>query len=88
MCLSIPDHAVSVVLIRVQEGIQRPVYYVSKTLVDSKTRYLSLEKMTLALMHATLKFPHYFQAHIMYVLTEHPLHVLVRRSDFIGRITK
>lgn len=64
------------------------MYYISKTLVDSETRYLPLEKMALALVHGTRKLPHYFQAHTMYELTEHPLQSLLRRFDFTGRITK
>ena len=60
MYLVVSDHAMSVVLIRVQKGIQKLEYYVSKTLVDSKTRYLPLEKMTLALAYATRKLLHYF----------------------------
>ena len=32
-----------------------------------------LEKLVLALVHATRKLPHYFQAHTVYVLTEYPL---------------
>jgi len=80
------EHAVSVVLIRVQDGVQRLVYYVSKTLLDSKTQYLPLEKMALALVHATRKLLHYFQAYTVYVLTEHPLQVLLRMLDFIRRI--
>lgn len=63
MYLAVSEHAVSVMLIRVQDGVQRPMYYVNKTLVDSETRYLPLEKMALALLHATRKLPYYFQAH-------------------------
>ena len=59
MYLSVSEHAVSVVLLRDQR-VQQPVYYISKTLVDTKTRYLLLEKLVLALMHATWKLPHYF----------------------------
>ena len=63
MYLAVSEHAVSVMLIRVQDGVQRPMYYVNKTLVDLETRYLPLEKMALALLHATRKLPYYFQAH-------------------------
>ena len=42
--------------------------------------YLPLEKATLAVIHATLKLPHYFQAHTVVVLTEHPLQALLRRN--------
>ena len=49
---------------------------------------MPLEKMALALVHATRMLLHYFQAHTVYVLIEHPLQVLLRMSDFIGRIAK
>ena len=62
--------------------------YISKTLVGAETRYLPLEKLVLALVHATRKLPHYFQAHTVYVLTEYPLQSLLKRYDFIGRIVK
>jgi len=57
-------------------------------LVDAETQYLPLEKMTLTLVHATRKLPHYFQAYMMWVLTEYPLQSLLRRLDFTGRIAK
>ena len=41
MYLSMSEHAVSAMLLR-DQGVQRPVYYISKTLVDAKTRYLPL----------------------------------------------
>ena len=72
MYLSVSDHAVSAVLLR-DRGVQYPVYYISKTLVDVETIYLPLEKLVLALVHATRKLPHYFQAHTVYVLTGYPL---------------
>ena len=59
MYLSISDHAISTVLLR-DQGVQHPIYYISKILVDVKTRYLPLEKLVLALVHATRKLPHYF----------------------------
>lgn len=85
--LSVSNHAVSAVLLR-DRGVQQLVYYISKTLVDAETRYLPLEKLVLALVHATRKLPHYFQAHFVFVLTEYPLQSLLKRSDFTGRIAK
>ena len=38
------SYAVSLVLIRVDNGVQRPVYYVSKSLHKAEVRYLLLEK--------------------------------------------
>ena len=62
-------HAVSLVLIRDDNGLQKPVYYVSKSLHEAEVRYLPLEKAILAIVHATRKLPHYFQAHTMVILT-------------------
>ena len=59
MYLSVYEHAVSTVLLR-DQGVQQPIYYISKTLVNAKTRYLPLEKLVLALVHAMRKLPHYF----------------------------
>ena len=87
MYLSVSNHAVSAMLLR-DRGIQQPVYYISKTLVDTETRYLPLEKLVLALVHATRKLSHYFQAYTVFVLTKYPLQSLLKRSDFTGRIAK
>ena len=55
-------HAVSLVLIRVDSGIQRPIYYVSKSLCEAEVRYLPLEKAILAVVHTTRKLSYYFKA--------------------------
>ena len=65
----VAPHAVSLVLIRVDSGIQRPVYYVSRSLYEAEVRYLPLEKAILSVVHGTRKLPHYFQAHTFIVLT-------------------
>ena len=88
MYLAVSNHAVSLMLVRQHDEIQRPIHYLSKTLVDAETRYLPLEKMALVLVHATRKLPYYLQAHTIWVLIEYPLQSLLRRSDFIGRIAK
>ena len=59
MYLLVSDHAVSAILLS-DRGMQQPIYYISKTLVDAETRYLPLEKLVFALVHATRKLPHYF----------------------------
>ena len=62
-------YAVSLVLIRVYYGVQRPIYYVSKSLHEVEVRYLSLEKTILIVVLGTRKLPYYFQAHTVVVLT-------------------
>ena len=71
--IAVALYAISFVLIRVDSGIQQPIYYVSKSLNEAEMRYLPLEKAILAVVHATRKLPHYFQAHTMVVLTQLPL---------------
>ena len=84
----VAPHAVSLVLIQVDSDIQKPVYYVSKSLHETEVRYLPLEKAILAVVHATRKLPHYFQAHMVVVLTQLSLRALLWSIDYIGRIPK
>ena len=86
--IAVALYAISLVLIRVDNGIQRPVYYVSKSFNEAEVRYLPLEKAILAVVHATRKLPHYFQAHTVVVLTQLPLTSVLKSVDYTGRITK
>ena len=67
--IAVAPYAVSLVLIRVDCGVQRPVYYVSKSLHEAEVRYLPSEKAILAVVLGTRKLPHYFKAHTVVVLT-------------------
>ena len=57
--IAVAPYAVSLVLIRVDCGVQRPVYYVSKSLHEAEVRYLPLKKAILAVVLGTRKLPHY-----------------------------
>ena len=81
-------YAISLVLIRVDGGVQRPVYYVSKSLYEVKVHYLPLEKAILAVVFGIRKLPHYFQAHIVVVLTQLPLKTILRSADYTGKVAK
>ena len=71
--IAVTNHTVSLFLVKTNDGVQGPVYYVSKSLQEVETHYLPLEKVVLAIIHAMRKLPHYFQAHTMVVLTQLPL---------------
>ena len=86
--IAVALYAISFVLIRVDNGIQRLVYYVSKSLKEAEVRYLPLEKAILAVVHATKKLPHYFQAHTVVVLTQLSLKSVLRSADYTRRIAK
>ena len=86
--ITVAPYVVSLVLIRVDCGVQRPVYYVSKSLHEAEVCYLPLEKAILAVVLGTCKLPHYFQAHMVVVLTQLPLKAILRSADYTGRVAK
>ena len=86
--IAVASHTVSLVLIQDDSGVQKPVYYVSKSLHEAEVCYLPLERAILAVVHATRKLPHYFQSHTVVVLTQLPLKSLLRSADYTGRIAK
>ena len=67
--IAVASLAVSSVLIRVDSDVQRPIYYVRKSLHEAEVQYLPLEKAILAVAYGTRKLPHYFQSHTVVVLT-------------------
>ena len=75
-------------LIRDNSGVQMPVYYVSKSLHETKVRYLPLEKAIFVVVHVMCKLPHYFQSHTIVVLTQLPLRSILRSADYTRRIAK
>ena len=58
--IAVAPYVVSLVLIQVDNGTQRPIYYVSKSLYEAEIRYLLLEKAILTIVQAMRKLPHYF----------------------------
>ena len=48
--IAIAPHVVSLVLIRVDNDVQRPVYYMTKSLHEAEVRYLPLENAILAVV--------------------------------------
>ena len=86
--IAVAPYAVSLVLIQVEYGVQRSVYYVSKSLHEAEVRYLPLEKAIMAVVLGTCKLPHYFQAHTIVVLTQLPLKTILRSANYTGRVAK
>ena len=86
--IGVASHVVSLVLIRVDSGVQIPVYYVSKSLHEAEVRCLPLEKVVLAVGHGMRKLLHYFQSHTVVVLTQLPFKSLLQSADYTRRIAK
>ena len=61
--LVVSKGAESAALIREEERIHWPVYYVSKRLLDAETKYPELEKLALAFIMVSRKLRPYFHVH-------------------------
>ena len=66
--LAVTLHAVSSTLIREEGKVQKPVYYTSRALRGVEGRYPLIEKLAFALITASRKLMHYFQAHVINVI--------------------
>jgi hypothetical protein len=84
--------AVSVALVQEklegQTKKQVPVYFVSEVLSLSKKNYTELEKVLYALLMASRKLQHYFQAYHIIVPSSHPLKDIMRNKEATGRVGK
>ena len=86
--LTVFEEVVSTALVREEEKVQWPIYYVSKRLLDADTRYPELEKLALALMVASRKLRPYFHAHPIEVLTNYTLRQVLQKLEASGRLLK
>jgi hypothetical protein len=67
---------------------QAPVYFVSEVLSLSKKNYTKLEKVLYAVLMASRKLRHYFQAYRIIVPSSQPLNDIMRNREATGRIGK
>ena len=80
--------SVSAILIWEEDKVQKPIYYITKVLMGAKTKYIKIEKLVFALLIAAKKFCHYFQAHLVIVLTDQPLKQFFQWPDTSRRLLK
>jgi ribonuclease HI len=84
--------AVSVTLVQEKQDDQvkrqAPVYFVSEVLSLLKQNYTKLEKALYAVLMASRKLRHYFQAYHIIVPSSQPLKDIMRNREATGRIGK
>ncbi|XP_020689428.2 uncharacterized protein LOC110104595, partial [Dendrobium catenatum] len=86
--MAVSSQAISSVLIRMDDSIQRPVYYISKILSDVEMRYPLADKTALALVFSARKLRPYFQAHTIRIYTNLPLKNILQKPEASGRLIK
>ncbi|XP_021985499.1 uncharacterized protein LOC110881593 [Helianthus annuus] len=86
--LSSSDKAVGSVLLVERNRVQTPIYYVSRVLTDPETRYSTMEKLVLALLHASRRLRRYFKGPVVTVLTNFHIGTILQKPETSGRLAK
>nr|GEV13546.1 reverse transcriptase domain-containing protein [Tanacetum cinerariifolium] len=86
--LAATRETVSAVLMMEREAKQMPIYIVSRALRGPELNYTSMEKLVLALVHASKRLKRYFQAHPIIVITDQPIQHILSRPKVAGRLQK
>ena len=86
--LAVSEVTVSTVLFRDESKKQRPVFYVSRMLLDAETCYSAVEKIVFALVNTKKKLRHYFETHLIIVIIDFPIKQILSKPNLSGRLMK
>ncbi|GJT54405.1 reverse transcriptase domain-containing protein [Tanacetum coccineum] len=86
--LAIAKETVSAVLMTEIEAKHIPIYFISRALRGPKINYTLMEKLVLALVHASKRLKRYFQAHPIIVVTDQSIQQVLSRPKVAGRLHK
>jgi ribonuclease HI len=82
----------AIVVERREEGhallIQRPVYFISKVLSETKICYPQIQKLLYVVILTWRKLRHYFESHLVTVVSSFPLGEIIQCRETSGRIAK
>ncbi|GKC05720.1 reverse transcriptase domain-containing protein [Tanacetum coccineum] len=86
--LAAAKETISAVLMTEKEAKQMPIYFVSRALRGPELNYTSMEKLVLALVHASKRLKRYFQVHPIIVIMDQPIQQILSRPEVAGRLQK
>jgi hypothetical protein len=92
--ISVTTQVVSAALVvereepRRSQKVQRPVYFISEVLSDSKTRYSQMQKLVYAILMTKRKLRYYFDAHPITIMSKYPLGEVIQNPEAEERIAK
>ena len=79
---------VSAALIREENKIQLPVYYISQAFQGAEARYPRIENITFVLIVASRKLHPYFHANLIIVMTDQPIKKAMNKPEAARRMVQ
>ena len=87
--LAAADTTIAMVLVQEVDGIEHPIYYLSKNLNDTERKYSYVEKIALAAVQAIQRFRHYVLFRKTTILSDcNPMTYILSRQLLGGQIFK
>ncbi|GJY18430.1 reverse transcriptase domain-containing protein [Tanacetum coccineum] len=86
--LATSREAVNAVLMTGREAKQMPIYFVICALQGPEINYKPMEKLVLALVHASKRLKRYFQEHPIIVITDQPIKQVLSKPKIAERLQK
>jgi hypothetical protein len=68
--------------------VQRSIYYINKVLSSCKTRYNQVQKLLYVILVMKCELLHYYESHLIHVVTLYGLGEIIRNHLTMGRIAK
>ncbi|GMP93460.1 hypothetical protein CsSME_00043281 [Camellia sinensis var. sinensis] len=81
--------SIGALLVQDVDGVERPVYYISRKIRGAEVRYTPVERHCLALVFTAQKLRHYFLAHQIQIVTRSdPIRYLLSKHALTGKVAR
>ena len=86
LSLAVSSTTMSATLIRKEDGMQLPIYYVSQAFQGAEAKYPQINKIAFALIVPSWKLRLYFQANPILMMMDQPIKKSMNRSEDARRM--